>query len=124
MHAREGSRRTSLLHVSVSASRPLCRQDASLYICVSQPTVRPKQSAAAAAASTGLLVRHLLLPLCLSCHSLMADLRARLGVRRLSDSGRLVMGDVLWLAIHAAIAMRSYLHHTHARDSTRSARVA
>lgn len=120
MHAREGSRRTSLLHVSFSASRPLCLQDAPLYICVSQPTVRPKQSAAAAA-STGLLVRHLLLPLCLSCHSLMADLRARLGVRRLSDSGRLVMGDVLWLAIHAAIAMRSYLHHTHARDSTHSA---
>jgi hypothetical protein len=63
---------------------------------------------------------HLLLPLCLSCHSLMADLRARLGVRRLSDSGRFVMGDVLWLDIQAAIAMRSYLHRTY-NSSTQQA---
>jgi len=52
---------------------------------------------------------HRVLLLCLSCHSLMADLRARLGVRRLSDRGRLVMGDVVWLEIQAAIAIRSYL---------------
>jgi hypothetical protein len=64
------------------------------------------------------VLHHLLLPLfCLSCHSLIADLRARLGVRRESDRGKLVMGEVLWLLIQAAIAMRSYLHST-AQHST------
>lgn len=48
--------------------------------------------------------------LCLSCHSLIADLNAKLGVKRVSDSGKLVMGDVVWLLIQAAMAIRSYLH--------------
>lgn len=44
---------------------------------------------------------------CRCSHSRMADLMVRFGVSPGVGSGRFVMGDVLWLAIHPAMASRS-----------------